>query len=391
MPRIDLTLETDIQRSAKVIQVEGMFDVPSEKRRTVDFHFDMPIEERDWQIGLITGPSGSGKSTVINHVFKDHIVADYKWPNRQSVLDGFGKMPIRKVIGALSSVGFSSPPSWTKPYKILSNGEKFRATLARAIVDDRKLIVMDEFTSVVDRTVAKVGSYAVSKAIRKTPGKQFIAVSCHSDIVKWLQPDWILEPHIGVFRWRSLRRRPLFKLEIVRCDYSAWKWFAKHHYLTSELNSAAICFVGLIKNEPVVFAGILNMMHPRKKNIKSLSRLVVMPDYQGLGLGSKHFIEDIARILHTTGYRFIAGPANPVLIHNWAKSSNWKMIGTNRLGIEKNTRESIIGKYHKQDGRHKTFSAKHSMYRRVASFRWVGGGYTDPEKIEQSKRLMAKM
>jgi len=93
---------------------------------------------------------------------------------------------------AFVSVGFSSPPSWLKPYAVLSNGERMRADLARAILEERELIVFDEFTSVVNREVAKTGSYAISKAARRA-GKRFIAVSCHKDITDWLEPDWIYD------------------------------------------------------------------------------------------------------------------------------------------------------------------------------------------------------
>jgi ABC-type ATPase with predicted acetyltransferase domain len=113
------------------------------------------------------------------------------------VVDSFGDMPIREATGALSSVGFSSPPSWVKPYHVLSNGERFRADMARAIVDPSSLVVIDEFTSVVDRQVAKIASSSIAKAVRARAGKQLVAVSCHEDIVEWLQPDWLLEPHTG--------------------------------------------------------------------------------------------------------------------------------------------------------------------------------------------------
>ena len=64
-----------------------------------------------------------------------------------------------------------------------------RVDIAMALCLPQNLIVFDKFTSTVDRTVAQIGSIAVSKAVRKHSGKQFIAVSCHSDILDWLEPD----------------------------------------------------------------------------------------------------------------------------------------------------------------------------------------------------------
>jgi ABC-type ATPase with predicted acetyltransferase domain len=128
----------------------------------------------------------------------------------------------KDITGYLSSVGFSSPPSWLRPFRVLSNGEQFRATLARALADERELVVIDEFTSVVDRTVAQIGSAALSKAIRRKD-KKFIAVSVHYDILDWLEPDWVYQPHTGeYYTGRYLHQRPEIKLEVKRVHHTAW-------------------------------------------------------------------------------------------------------------------------------------------------------------------------
>jgi ABC-type molybdenum transport system ATPase subunit/photorepair protein PhrA len=378
MSRVDLTLQVDIERTPRVIQLEGMFDVPEAKLRTVDFHFDVPLDDQEWRIGLITGPSGAGKSSVARHLFPDAIVDAYEWPENRSVIDAFGEMSIRDSTAALSVVGFSSPPSWTKPYRILSTGEKFRANLARAIVDERDLIVFDEFTSVVDRTVAKVASYAVAKAVRKHPTKRFVAVSCHDDIVDWLQPDWILEPHVGCFRWRSLQRRPELELTIVRCEHSAWFWFAPHHYLTAQLQRNARCFVGMIEGKPAAFAGLIYFPYPKRK-FQSLSRLVVLPDYQGLGLGAYAFTETIAKIVKANEYEFIAPSAHPALINAWAKSKLWKMTSKPHFLQATGKNSAYKGK--------RRINPRHVFGRRIAHFRYIGPGFIDSNEIAAAQKL----
>ena len=92
---------------------------------------------------------------------------------------------------AFYAVGFGSVPSWLKPYRVLSNGEKMRVDLANAMLRD-DFVVFDEFTSVVDRNVAQTCCIAIEKAVRKT-NKQFIAISCHYDILNYLQPDWVFD------------------------------------------------------------------------------------------------------------------------------------------------------------------------------------------------------
>ncbi|MEV1247900.1 hypothetical protein [Nonomuraea sp. NPDC049750] len=65
-------------------------------------------------------------------------------------------MSIKDIVALLGAVGLSSPPAWLRPYRTLSNGEAFRASIARALAESGDLVVIDEFTSVVDRQVAKV-------------------------------------------------------------------------------------------------------------------------------------------------------------------------------------------------------------------------------------------
>lgn len=149
---------------------------------------DLP---KNWNIGLICGGSGTGKTTIINELFKDNIITSFNWTD-DSVLDNMPKdISTKDIEKMFYAVGFGSVPSWLKPYKVLSNGEKMRVDLARALLE-KDFIVFDEFTSVVDRQVAKTACIAINKAIKNT-NKKFIAVSCHKDIIEWLQPDWLFD------------------------------------------------------------------------------------------------------------------------------------------------------------------------------------------------------
>ena len=74
-----------------------------------------------------------------------------------------------------------------------------RVDVAHALCLPQNLVVFDEFTSTMDRTVAQIGSYAISRAVRKHPGKQFIAVTCHFDVLDWLEPDWVYDVDANVF------------------------------------------------------------------------------------------------------------------------------------------------------------------------------------------------
>jgi ABC-type polar amino acid transport system ATPase subunit len=161
-------------------------DVKLEKH----FKGSLPIEDDDWQVGVIVGRSGSGKTSIAKQLFPDAYIRGFEYTHK-CVLDDFPEgLETGDITKALSSVGFASPPDWLKSYDCLSQGEKMRVDIARALCLNQRLIVFDEFTSVVDREIAKVSAYAISKAVRRSK-KKFIAVTCHYDVVDWLEPDWV--------------------------------------------------------------------------------------------------------------------------------------------------------------------------------------------------------
>lgn len=165
MPSFNIVKKYAPSESFRVSSVMGQYDLQTSK---FEEHFEGEINfPEEWNVGLIVGRSGSGKTTIARELFPDAIVEKFAYTH-DNILDDMPEgIPVKDITYALTSVGFSSPPDWLKPYSVLSNGEKMRCDLARAILEKRGLFVFDEFTSVVDRQVAKIGSLAIQKAIRK--------------------------------------------------------------------------------------------------------------------------------------------------------------------------------------------------------------------------------
>ncbi len=325
--KLSISRTAEIARTARVLQLEGLFDVAPSQQSESTWDIELPIEGSDWQIGLIVGPSGSGKSTLAREAFPDvpFVAANggYEWPDDKAVVDGFpSDLSIKEVTGALSSVGFSSPPAWLRPFRCLSTGEQFRATLARALCDSAPLIVVDEFTSVVDRTVAQIGSAAVAKAIRRIPGKRVVCVTCHYDVEEWLCPDWTLEMPKGEFARRSLQRPPV-ALEIVRVHPSAWELFQHHHYMSAEHHPGAKCFCAFLREQPVAFCSVIHFPHKTGGWWKE-HRTVVLPDFQGVGIGNR-LSEYVGSVFRATGKPYRDVTAHPGHVHHRAKSPLWKV------------------------------------------------------------------
>ena len=307
-----------------------MFDVPPQERARLEWHGNLPIEERPWNVGLIVGPSGSGKSTILREVFGEPPALEW---GGASVIDDFRTgLPVSEISQACQAVGFNTIPAWLRPYGVLSNGEKFRVELARRLLEGGDLVAVDEFTSVVDRQVAKIGSHAVQKWARRQ-NRQFVAATCHYDLEEWLQPDWVLEPATMTFRWRAVQRRPDLACTIARVPYAAWQVFARFHYLTAELHTSSRCYVLFVDDRPAAFASAMYRPHPIAQDIWGLSRGVTLPDFQGLGLIFA-LIDRLGAAYKAKGLRLRSYPAHPVYIRSHDRSPNWRM--TKRPGMQNN-------------------------------------------------------
>ena len=323
MPSSEFVVKSKISKSFRVDKIKGMFDYDSDFV-TKQFSVNIPIEDIDWNVGLIVGASGSGKTTIAKKVFENfELFNGFEW-SQNSVVDDFDvKFTPKQITEALSKVGFSSPPDWLKPFGVLSNGQKMRAELARLILESDKPVLYDEFTSVVDRQVAKIGSAAIQKFIRKE-NKQFIAVSCHYDIEEWLEPDWVYDVNEHKFYRRSLRR-PDIQVDIRKAKSNEWELFKEFHYLSASHNNAAHKYIAEIDGYPVAWCSVLHFPHPKMKNVKRIHRIVVKPDYQGVGVGGK-VISEISKIYTDEKYRVRLVSSSPSFIHGLTQSKNWMMV-----------------------------------------------------------------
>lgn len=324
MARVRFSVETKLSTSVRARQLSSMFDAPPSEKCRLEWDLDIDLEGAPWQVGLVTGPSGSGKTTLMRELWGEP--EPLAWDSL-SVIDDFPKaLTTEEVAAVCQAVGFNTIPAWMRPYGVLSNGEKFRVELARRLISGGDLVVMDEFTSVVDRQVAQIGAHAVQKYIRRS-SKRFVAVTCHHDLVEWLQPDWVVDMATRQFTRRLLQRRPPIACVIGRLPRAAWEMFAPYHYLTAQVHAGAKMF-GLWANGRLAsLAALLWVPVSHGKDagtvIIQVSRLVTLPDWQGLGLAM--VLVDALGAEHTlAGKRLRTYPAHPSLISAFTRSKHWR-------------------------------------------------------------------
>ncbi|MDB5353604.1 MAG: putative transporter [Phycisphaerales bacterium] len=403
MPLLDLHLACPVHASPRVRELSAMFDMAPAEKLTEHFSVEIPAHDEPWQIGVIVGPSGSGKTTIAREAFGPALHRPRRWPRNKAVIDCLGDLPVPQIAHTLTAVGLGSPPSWLKPYAVLSNGEKHRCDLARALLLNEEktdcklqsanckmqteresapptapqfalcnlqfafcnptpgnLIVFDEFTSLVDRTVAKISSAAVSRAIRtgKIP-RRFVAVTCHYDVVQWLEPDWVIDMASQTLA-RGRLRRPALRLDVRRCGREVWQIFRRHHYLSGNLHPSAQCFVAYVADRAAAFTAVLPFPHPVRPGYRE-HRTVCLPDFQGVGIGNS-LSAFVASIFAATGKPYFSTTSHPAIIRHRAKSPLWRMLRA--PGRVSRSGSSGAGKT--------GMSATLSRGRMTASFEYVG-------------------
>ena len=357
--RVGVTVATPLAASFRAQQAAGMFGLTMAATVAQTFTVDVPVDDGSWRVGVIVGPSGSGKTTIARHVYGANFVTAAPWPERVSILDGFPEdLTIGAVTSLLTAVGFASPPAWLRPYAVLSNGEKFRCDLARALASARDLIAFDEYTSVVDRTVAKIGSAAVAKAVRRG-AQRFVAVTCHYDVIDWLEPDWVLDMATGSLTRSGLWRRPSLELRLRAASPRLWSMFARHHYLNEGRIAAGDCYVAEYEGAAVCFVALRTCRG--QPGLRLISRVVTLPDYQGIGIGAAT-INAVAALTRrrpgVTGVRLVT--SHPAMMAALRRHPDWRCASFYRHGCPGRNN------YNKQGGLIKT-----SQGRPVASFAYA--------------------
>lgn len=187
--------------SYRAARVKSLFNAES------GCNFDLEIDNvdlsGDWNIGVVVGPSGSGKTSIGRQIFGENKIYDYTqgWSPDKPIIDDIAPNgDFNEVTAALANVGLGSVPSWLRPFRVLSNGEQFRAGLAKIVCEKPDEIVIDEFTSVIDRQIARIGSQAFQKAWRRgNPKGKVVLLTPHYDILDWIQPDWVIDTKTKTF------------------------------------------------------------------------------------------------------------------------------------------------------------------------------------------------
>lgn len=342
--RVEVPASYDVQRA------RSLYNVTDGQDMRFQLDVEVPLEpEPAWRIGVVVGPSGSGKTSVGRALTEQ--AGWHEWTpmwTGKPILEDMG-VPFAKASGTLSAVGLGSVPSWLRPYGVLSNGEKFRADMARLLVSGQGKLVLDgeghywldEFTSVLDRQVAKVGAAAFAKAWRRLDSqRRIVLLTPHYDILEWVEPDWVVdtadavEGEVKVPTWAEEVggwTRPKVDLVVTEEGWKYWhSVFEQHHYLKANPMAFSTAFVGWVDDEPVAHLGMSAMVSGRKREARAC-RMVVKPEWQGIGIGIP-FLEALCE-RELQGVGFVGKPTttilhtnHPALAVSLRRNPRWRQI-----------------------------------------------------------------
>ena len=325
-----IRLESPVSKTFRCQKAANSLDIDVEKKSVHELTVAADVHN-DFNIGLIVGSSGSGKSTLAQHIwgqecFKESI--DLAKP----IIDQFpDDWTYDQCAETLSGIGLTSVPCWIRPAYTLSTGQRARAEAALRMLQNEKTIVIDEWTSVVDRTVAKAMCHCVMKYARRN-NKKIVLVACHFDIIEWLNPDWIIDCNTQSYTDRramvgTFKRTDQLRFDIKEIDRKSWSYFSKYHYLSDRLPGGKIYTFGLFNGEDQVgfqcFAAYIIGNHTTFFS----NRTVIHPDYAGLGLGIK-LITESSKEMVRRGFKVKAKFSSTPVYKAMLKDGNWKLTAS---------------------------------------------------------------
>lgn len=192
-------LESDIVNDKFTEYLYESYDIQDREKTVTEVpipskeDIDTIADDEEFNILLVCGRSGSGKSTILRNILNNGLPT-IGYDEDKCVISQFPTLSEEEACDLLCGVGLSSVPTWLRRPSQLSNGERARLDICKAIYDanvnGNEFVVIDEFTSVVNRDAAKSMSFALQRYARKN-GLRLVVASCHFDVVDWLQPDYV--------------------------------------------------------------------------------------------------------------------------------------------------------------------------------------------------------
>jgi len=225
-----LELSAPLVRTRATRKIQQAFGVDRDMLTTKLFSdLDFTIQPGD--IVLICGPSGAGKTSLLSLLKRRLVDPDSspQWtagsitvPDRATVstlctltssrplINSLGQCSFERALFALNVSGLAEAHLYVKRFRELSNGQRYRAMVAKLIASEANVWIADEFCATLDLATANIVSRNLRRCAKELGVTVILAAANWADFVYELRPD--ITVHLRspwdcrVFSWREFQR-----------------------------------------------------------------------------------------------------------------------------------------------------------------------------------------
>lgn len=342
----------------------------------------------DFDVLYITGMSGSGKTSLLNEMKKEFEFVEpiIDKDSDKPIVDLIGK-DVEDALHLLNLTGLGEAFLYVKPYKCLSEGQKYRFQMAKIVESNQDIWCIDEFCSFLDRTTAKIVSFNMQKIARKL-GKKLIVATAHDDLDGYLQADYIFD--FGMGENLDIRKNtdPLYNpfiqnITVSEGDINDYKKLGKYHYKNTEARFTKKIYKMMYKdmlvgvavyampkqsmvgrniyfNKKYIDAKGVPILKEVNKDFATGARFIIHPMFRGIGLG-RELVNITSKMIDINYIEIVSAMSK---YNKFLDDTRAKYICDN-LTEEKKTKTDKVIKLFEQYGLHYEFIVSPSYCQKI--------------------------
>ena len=207
-----LTLKSSLIRTRWTRRIQQAFGVSSDMLATKLFS-DLSFSVQPGEIVLLCGPSGAGKTTLLSLIGekfsgpnglsgsaegrilvpKDAKLSVLGPPSAtKPLINSLGPVPFDHALFALNVSGLAEAHLYVKRFRELSNGQRYRAMVAKLIASDADIWIADEFCATLDPITSGIVCRNLRRCAKHLGVTVIVAAANWKDFVEELRPDLVV-------------------------------------------------------------------------------------------------------------------------------------------------------------------------------------------------------
>lgn len=224
-----LKLSSPLIRTRATRRIQQAFGVNRDMLNTTLFA-DLSFSINHGDMVLICGPSGAGKTTLLSLLKKcllnpkdklGELSGTIKVPqtatvttlgplsNSRPLVDSLSGASFESALYSLNVSGLAEAHLYIKRFRELSNGQQYRAMIAKLIASQTDIWMADEFCATLDPITANIVSRNLRRCAKELGITTILAAANWSEFIDELRPDAIVHLRAPwdyrVFSWREFK------------------------------------------------------------------------------------------------------------------------------------------------------------------------------------------